>query len=59
MHSLHDLKKVLTDAGKKIKSYDGASLVVGKDTYSMLSDEYYLNSVMITRKELLSKIKKK
>ena len=59
MHSLSELKQIFEERGFKIKKWEGWILVVGKDKYTMLNDEYYINNILIKRKELLASIKVK
>jgi hypothetical protein len=59
MHNLSELRDALVAKGKKIKSFNGWCLIVGKDSYTMLSGEVYLNNTLLTKKELIAKINKK
>ena len=59
MHSLSELKNLFLSHNIKIKDFGGWFLKVGRDTYTMLDDDYYKNKVKISRKEILSSLKKK
>jgi hypothetical protein len=59
MHSLSDLRDLLVERGYKIKEFGGWYLDVGKDRYTMLDGDYYLNKNRLTKKELLAKLRKK
>lgn len=59
MHSLRELKDLFITHNMKIKESGGWYLKVGKDTYTMLDDDYYKNGIIISRKEILTNIKKK
>jgi hypothetical protein len=59
MHSLSDLKTLFLTNSIKIKNFGGWFLRVGKDTYTMLDDDYYKNRVKISRKEISASLKKK
>lgn len=59
MHSLSDLKDLFLSHNIKIKEFGGWFLKVGKDTYTMLHDDYYKNGSIISRKEIQTNLKKK
>jgi hypothetical protein len=57
MHSLTELKNLFLEKGHKIKEFLGWYLIVGKNRYTMLDDQYYVNGSFIKKKELISSIK--
>jgi len=59
MYTLVELKKVFEEHGHKINHWEGWRLIVGKNSYTILDNEYYVNGVIIKRKDLLSTIKTK
>ena len=59
INCLSDLRKAFESCGKKIKEFGGWYMLVGKDKYTMLDGDIYLNNIKITRKELLAKLKTK
>lgn len=59
MHSLSDLRDLFVSHNIKIKEFGGWFLKVGKDTYTMLDDDYYKNGSIISKKEIQTNLKKK
>jgi hypothetical protein len=59
MHTLKELKDLFITHNIKIKQSGGWFLKVGKDTYTMLDDDYFKNNVKISRKEILAILKNK
>jgi len=59
MHTLSELKALFLQNDHKIKEFSGWYLIVGKDRYTMLNDQYHLNGEIIKRKDLVAKTKEK
>jgi len=59
MNSLSELKSLILERGHKIKEFSGWYLIVGKDRYTMLDGEFYLNKERIAKKDLSSRFKDK
>lgn len=56
MHSLRELNDFLVEKGIKVKEYCGWYLTVGKERYTMLDGDFYINKERFTKKELLAKL---
>jgi hypothetical protein len=52
MHSLSELKSFFEQNNVKVKEFSGWYLIVKKDKWTMLDDEYYVNGDLIKRKEI-------
>lgn len=60
MHSLSELKTFFTNHEITVKEYNGFSLIVGKDTWTMAHGVYYRNNIPAKPKdeELIASYKK-
>lgn len=61
MNSLSDFKALLDRNSIKVKRFDGFSVTVGKNVYTLAFGEMYKNGEVIQHKELVKflKLKKK
>jgi hypothetical protein len=59
MNSLSELRDYAVNKGYKIKEFNGYSLEIGRDRYTMLAGEIYVNRIKTPTKEILSKFKDK
>ena len=59
MNSLSELRVYAVNKGYKIKEFNGYALQIGKDTYTMLAGEIYVNRIKLPTKEVLAKFKEK
>ena len=57
MHTLHDLKNLLSERGFQITSFTGWMLVCNRDKWGLLHDEFYRNGSAISRKDIMKYIK--
>lgn len=54
MHTLGEFRDYLIGHNVKVKEFKGWYVKVGKDIYTMLDSEIYLNTVKMNTKELLN-----
>lgn len=59
MNSLSELRDYAVNKGYKIKNFNGYCLQIGKDKYTMLAGEIYLNHIKLPTKEILARFKEK
>jgi hypothetical protein len=59
MNNLGELRDYAVARGYKIKEFNGYALHIGRDTYTMLAGEIYLNKVKTPTKEILKKFTEK
>lgn len=59
MNSLSELRDYAVNKGYKIKEFNGYQLFIGKECYTMLAGEIYINKLKTPTKEVLSKFKEK